>query len=176
MKKTGKITICAMMAALASALMLTSYFPYLTYAIPAVAGLFMMVVVIETDIKWATVTYIASAIIVFIMAEPEAKMLYVLFFGYYPIVKSLLERLRSRVAEYLLKFLVFNASVIVAYLLMSELLGISINEMGGFGKYTALVMLAAGNIVFPIYDIAVAQVARFYIVRVHPAVAKTFKF
>ena len=176
MKKTGKITVCAMMVALASALMLTSYFPYLTYAIPAVAGLFIMVAVIETDVKWATVSYIASAIIVFIMAEPEAKMLYVLFFGYYPIVKSLSERLKSRITEYLLKFLVFNASIIVAYLLMWVLLGISIDEMGEFGKYTAIVMLVAGNIIFPIYDIAVAQVARFYIARVHPAVAKIFKF
>ena len=40
-----------MMAALATAFMLLSYFPYLTYAIPAVAGLFVMVTVIETNYK-----------------------------------------------------------------------------------------------------------------------------
>ena len=92
------------MAALASVFMLTSYFPYLTYAIPALAGLFIMVAFIETDIKWAAVTYIASSVLIFFVAEPEAKLLYIMFFGYYPIIKALFERVRSRVFEYLFKF------------------------------------------------------------------------
>ena len=33
--------------------MLLSYFPYLTYAVPAVAGLLIMITVIEAGYKWA---------------------------------------------------------------------------------------------------------------------------
>lgn len=175
MKKTAKIALCAMLAALASAFMLTSYFPYLTYAIPAIAGLFIMIAVIETDIKWATLTYLSSAVIVALLAEPEAKMLYILFFGYYPILKSVFERTRNRVFEYILKFALFNIAVIFAYSVVAVLFNISLGDMGDFGKYTAIVMLLAANIVFPIYDAAVSRMAGFYIQRLHPAVARIFK-
>ena len=140
MKNTGKITLCAMLAALASAFMLTSYFPYLTYAIPAVAGLFIMIAVIEIDVKWASLSYVATAVIVALTAEPEAKMLFILFFGYYPILKAVFEKLKSRVVEYLLKFAVFNAAGIVSYGFVAALIGVDISDMGDFGKYTAILL------------------------------------
>ncbi len=164
-----------MMAALASAVMLVSFFPYLTYAVPAVAGLFIMVAVIETNIKWAFITYIVSAVITFLMAEPEAKMLYVLFFGYYPILKAIFEKPKSRVLEYLLKFAVFNAAVLLNYLLIAPVMGFSVEDFGEFGKYSAIVLLVGANIVFPIYDLAVSQMSQFYMVRVHPSVKRIFK-
>jgi hypothetical protein len=173
-KKTKKITVSAMMAALASVFMITSYFPYLTYAIPAIAGLFIMVIVIEVDTRWAAVGYVVSALITFLMAEPEAKMLYIMFFGYYPIVKSVFERVKSRILEYLLKFAVFNLAVILCYTVVSTVFGISLENMDDFGKYTGLVLLAAGNIVFPIYDTCVSRMAQYYCVKLHPAVSKIF--
>lgn len=175
MKKTGKITLCAMMAALASVFMLTSYFLYLTYAIPAIAGLFIMVTVIEIDAKWATLAYVASAVIVALIAEPEAKMLYVLFFGYYPIVKAVFESLKNRVLEYVLKFTVFNVAVLFAYGVIASLIGVDISDMGDFGKYSAVVLLGLANVVFIVYDMAVTKMAQFYMIRLHSSVSKIFK-
>ena len=43
--------------------MLLSYFPYLTYAVPAVAGLFIMVAVIEAGYKWALGAYAAASVL-----------------------------------------------------------------------------------------------------------------
>ena len=163
------------MAAMASLFMLTSYFPYLTYAIPAVAGLFVMVAVIETDNKWALLTYFASAVITALFAEPEAKMLYVTFFGFYPILKAVFEKLKSRVLEYALKFLVFNFAIVLAYGLIAAFIGVSLQDMGDFGKYTSIVLLVAANVVFPIYDVAVSKMAAFYIVRLHPQKRKIIK-
>lgn len=175
MKNTGKITLCAMMAALASLFMLTSFFPYLTYAIPAVAGLFIMIAVIETDIKWSVLAFIASAVITILTAELEAKMLYVLFFGYYPILKAVFERLKSRVIEYVLKFVVFNAAVLLAYGVVAGLIGVDLGDMGDFGVYTSVILLIAANAVFPLYDIAVSRMAQLYIIRIHPQVRKILK-
>ncbi len=175
MKNTGKITLCAMMAALASLFMLTSYFPYLTYAIPALAGLFIMVAVIEVDFKWAAVAFVSSAIITALVAEPEAKMLYIMFFGYYPILKAVFEKLKSRVIEYILKFGVLNIAVIVAYSFVAKLMGVDLSDMGDFGKYSWLILLVGANIVFIVYDIAVTKMAEFYMVRIHPQVSKYLK-
>jgi len=36
-------------------------------------------------------------------------------------------------------------------------------DMGDLGKYSALVMLALGNVVFLIYDFALARYVRLYI-------------
>lgn len=175
MKRTAKITLCAMMVALASVLMLTSYFPYLTISIPAIAGLFIMVLVIETDYKYSILAYLASAIIVFLVAEPEAKMLYVLFFGYYPIIKSILEKIKSRAFEYVAKFLVFNLAVVSAYLLLSALFSFKLTEFGNFGKYSIIVLLLVANFVFAIYDVAVSRMAQYYIYKIHPSVIKVLK-
>ncbi len=174
MNRTKKITVSAMMAALASIFMLTSYFPYLTYAIPAIAGLFIMVIVIEVDVRWATLGYLVSAFITFLMAEPEAKMLYIMFFGYYPIIKAIFEKTTSRFLEYVLKFAVFNIAVILSYTLVVAVFGISLEDMDDFGKYTGLVLLVVGNIVFPIYDICVSRMAQYYSIKLHPAVSKIF--
>ncbi len=175
MKKTKNITLCAMMAALASAFMLTSYFPYLTYAIPAMAGLFVMVSVIELNAKWGVLTFFASAIIVFLIAEPEAKLLYILFFGYYPILKAVMERQKSRVLEYIVKFLIFNVAIVLTYSVFAGIFGIELGDFGDFGKYTIAIVLAVANIVFIIYDKAVSQLAGFYMYRLHSIVKRILK-
>ena len=163
------------MAALASLFMLTSYFPYLTYAIPAMAGLFIMVSVIELNVKWAVLTYFASAVIVFLLAEPEAKLLYILFFGYYPILKAVTERQKSRVLEYVIKFLIFNLAVFLTYSVFAGVFGIDLSFLSEFGKYSAAILLVAANIVFLIYDKAVSQLAGFYMYRLHSIVKRILK-
>ena len=164
------------MVALASLFMLTSYFPYLTISIPAFAGLFIMVLVIEIDKKWAALSYLASAIIVFFLAEPEAKLLYIAFFGYYPIVKSLLEGLKSILLEYILKFAIFNAAVILTYTVLASLFGVSVGDMNEFGKYTAGILLLVAKFVFIVYDIALTRVIEFYNYKIHDKVVRSFKF
>ncbi len=175
MKKTKYITLCGLMAALASAFMLTSYFPYLTIAIPAMAGLFIMVSVIELGVKWAIPTYLSSAVIVFLIAEPEAKLLYILFFGYYPILKAVTERQKNRALEYAIKFVVFNLAIFLIYGVFASIFGISLEDFGDFGKYTIAIVFVVENIVFVLYDKAVSQLAGFYMYRLHSIVKRILK-
>ena len=70
-----------MVSALAVVIMLTSYFPYLTYAIPAMAGLFMIVPLIECGVAWGFGAYISSAVIILIVGEMESKILYGMLLG-----------------------------------------------------------------------------------------------
>lgn len=163
------------MAALATAVMMLSFFPYLTYAIPAIAGLFIMVTVIEINCKWAIGAYIASAFLVFLMGDPESKLLYIFFFGYYPIAKALTERLKKPVIEWIIKEVIFNASVLFVYYIFTSVMGGSLREFGEWGKYGAIILLALGNIVFVSYDIAVSRMATMYLYAIHPKLKKIFK-
>ena len=176
LKQTSKITLSAIMASLATTFMLLSYFPYFVYAIPAFAGLFIMVVVIEINKKWALMAYIASAVLVFLLADPESRFLYVFFFGYYPIAKALIEKINKPFIEWPIKLLIFNAAVLSVYLIFANLFGFSMEgDLGELGRYGAYILLAVGNIVFVLYDIAVSRMSMAYMYVLHPKIKKILK-
>ncbi len=175
MKKTKKITLSAMMAACATAFMLLSYFPYLTYAIPAISGLFIMVTVIEVDKKWAFFSYLSSAVLVFLMAEPESMLMYVCFFGYYPIFKALIEKINKPPFEWILKIVVFYLAVFLAYYVFAGVFGINLEDIDQLGKYSVIILLSLASIVFVLYDIAVSKMSYMYFARFHTRISRIFK-
>lgn len=174
MKNTKKIALCGTICALASIFMLVSYFPYLTYAISAIAGLFMMIPLIECGAFWAFGSYAVSAILALIFGELEAAVLFISFFGFYPILKAIIERLKKQVIEWILKLGTFNISAIACYFIISGLCSISLDDFGTLGKYGAVVFLALCNIVFVLYDIGISRVASYYIIKLHSKVKKIF--
>lgn len=173
MKNSKKITLCALMAALATVIMLVSYFPYLTFAVPAVSGLCMMVVVIEINKKWALLSYGSASFLTFLFAEKESMLMFIFFFGYYPIAKSLIEKLRKPIIEWVLKLLLFNGAVITLYYAFSTVLLVA-EDMGAFADYAEIVLLIMGNFVFILYDIAISRVSWLYFDKFHHRIAKLF--
>lgn len=175
MKNTSKITFSAIMSALAVVIMLISYFPYLTYAIPAIAGLCVMVVLIETNYKWAVFSYISSAVLVFMFAEMESKFLYLFLFGYYPILKSLIEKINKQIFEWIIKIIIFNTSILLVYGVFSKLFALSLDDFGALREYGVAILLILSNIVFIVYDIAVSRMSMVYLNMLHPKINKLFK-
>lgn len=176
MKKTSKITFSAILAALAAVFMITSFFPYLTYGIPALASLFVMVAVVEMGAKWGFSVYLVSALLVGILpGDPEAKLMYIAILGYYPALKAVLENKCNRVLEYVIKFAVFNAALLISYGVLAKFFGIELGDMGEFGKYTAVIMVVLANVVFIIYDIMVARVSVWYSLKLHKTVSRYLK-
>lgn len=173
MKNSKKITFSAIMAALATVIMLVSYFPYLTFAVPAVSGLCIMVVVIEINKMWALLSYFSASFLTFLFAEKESMLMFVFFFGYYPIVKSLIEKLRKPVIEWALKLVLFNGAVISLYFAFANIF--LFENMGAFADYAELILLAMGNIVFVLYDIAISRVSWLYFDKLHHRIVKLFK-
>lgn len=153
----------------------TGIFPFATYALPAMAGLLLVVIVVEYGAKSAWCVYAAvSLLAALITPDREAAVMFVLFFGYYPILKASIERIHSKAVEYLLKFLVFNVAMIASYLLIIYVFGIQdiLEEFGEIGKYGAWIMLGLGNVVFIIYDITVTRLASVYIGWLRPKLIK----
>lgn len=172
MTNTKKTVFCGLMAALATVIMLVAYFPYLTYAVPAMASLCVMVCLIELGTKWAFMTYLASVLPVFLFCENEAKLLYIVFFGFYPALKVIIEKINNKAIEWLVKLLIFNGIIVVTYFVLSELVGVKIEQISFVGAYTIALLLLLGNVVFIIYDICIERMATLYYVRLHGTVKK----
>ncbi len=172
MKKSKKAALCGVMAAMSAVLMLGSYFPYFTYAIPAAAGAAVLIVLVEAGVPSALLTYGAAAAITLMTAEPEAKILFVMFFGYYPVVKGVFDKKLPKALSWVLKTAVFNSAMLISYYLIINIFGM--NVFGGEkAKLTfELLLLAAGNVVFVIYDIALQRFASLYLMKIHPKISR----
>ncbi|MEE1219103.1 MAG: hypothetical protein U0L20_04185 [Ruminococcus sp.] len=155
---TYRIAFCGVISALSLTLMmLTAVFPLGTYAIPCIAGVIITTIVIEYGYKWATAVYIAVALLsLFFAADKEAVSYFILIFGYYPILKGIIEKnIKTRLVQYIFKFFVFNLAAVIAFYIGIFLLGVPAEEYTLFGFYIPLAFLAIGNIFFIIYDLFV---------------------
>ena len=177
MSKSGKIALGGLLTALGVVLMfLTGLIPIGTYALPAIAGVLLIVAVIEIGAKWAWMIYAAVAVLSLLFAaDKEAALLFVLFFGYYPFLKSFLERISNKVLSWISKFAVFNVAVVACFFLAVNFLQLPEDSFTVFGIYLPWVFLILGNAVFLIYDIALSGLVATYVEKLHHRVTKTLK-
>ena len=166
-----KTAMGAMVTALSVVILIPSAMQVFVYALPAMAGMLTMFAVVEIDKRWAVGSYVATSLIgLLFVANKEAVMYYVAFFGYYPVVKAVLESKLPRVAEYVLKFLIFNVSILLSGVVLVKVFGMPYNDLLGidgesafFAKYALYIMLGLGNIVFILYDVALTRLLTAYI-------------
>lgn len=184
MSVSAKTALGAMITALSVVILIPSAVQVFVYTLPAMAGMLTMLAVVEIDKKWAIGSYVAASLIgLLFVANKEAVVYYVAFFGYYPVVKALLESKMPRVAEYILKFLVFNVSIILSGVVLVKVFGMPYNDLLGidgesafFTKYALPIMLGMGNVVFILYDVALTRLLTAYVLVWQKRFRKLFKF
>lgn len=102
MRRTTKsIAFGGVLSGLAVILMfLTGIFPFAEYALPAMAGALLIIMVIEYGYRYALLCFFAVAVLSLLVGpNKEAAVLFAGFFGYYPILKGVLERIKRRQLE-----------------------------------------------------------------------------
>ncbi len=150
--------------------------PFLTYALPAVASVLITFVVIEIGKKWAFGVYCAVSILGFLLVgDKEVAMMYIAFFGYYPILKSVAESKLPKVAEWVLKLVLFNASIAAAYVIMINLMGVTVDEINEYGMVAVPILLGAGSVAFVLYDIALTKIITLYMIKWRKLFKRYFK-
>ncbi len=163
------------MSALCVALMaMARVISIVDYAVSGICGVIIGVAVIELGNRWALACYAVSSMLGMIVGANEAALVFVVLFGYYPIIKPYLERLKKPIA-YAVKALLFNGIVCTLYYLLDRLGFIPMEEISWLGNYTAIALLGLANIEFFAYDYAFNFVMTLYYVRLHPQVVKTIK-
>lgn len=167
MKPAVKVALGGAVAALSLVLMfLTAVIPFGTFAFPTFAGMLLVVIVIEIGYGYASAVYVATAVLSFLLVpDKEAALIYTIFLGYYPIIKSLIERISNKVVQYVVKIMLFNACMIGAFFIAVNLLSIPSDSFNLFGVYVPLVFLLIGNVFFVLYDICVTRVVTIYLLK-----------
>ncbi len=157
MSTSAKTAIGAMVTALSVVILMPSVIGVLCYALPVIASLLILFTVIEIDKKWAFGCYAATSVLSLVLiANKEAVIYYVAFFGYYPIIKAILEGKKiPRAIEYTLKFLIFNVTMVLAVVVLAKVFGMPYEDLLGIdsnypllAKYAVPIMLGLGNVAF----------------------------
>lgn len=178
MKNSAKTAIGGIVASLSLVIMLLSaVLPFLEYALPAIAGSMLVLIVIELNKKWALCAYVAVSLLsILILANKEAAMMYIAFFGYYPILKPFFEsKIKNNILCWAAKAVVFNAAVVAAYLIIVYIFGIPIEDIDKHGAKMIPMLLLLGNTMFVLYDICITRLVTLYIKKWQKKFRKLFK-
>lgn len=175
MKQSGKVALGGVLGALSVVCLLGTVFPYATFALPIMAGLFLAPVAVEAGRGWGWLTFGAVAILnLLVTPSMEAKLLFIAFFGYYPLLKLSIDPL-PRAVSWPLKFLIFNVTVVVTYWLMLRVFQIETDSFEMFGVNMPLLLLAVGNVAFLIIDLCIDRLTLWYMAAMHPRMKRLFK-
>ena len=178
-KRNGvKIAFCGITAALSLVILLMTIIPVTEISLAALAGIVIIPVVIEFGRKTGLVVFaVVGALALLLIPTLEGKALYIAFFGYYPVLKSALESRRlPRLAEWGIKFVLFNVAIVAAYWLMLNVFSLPKDSFQIGGVSLLWVFLLIGNAVFFIYDRCLTGLIFKYMTAWQPRVRRLFKF
>lgn len=168
--RTRTITLSALLTALTVVfLYLGNILPTVRLGFTAASSLFAVAAVIECGLGAAVFVFIGSSVLgALILPDKTPILLYALFFGYYPIIKSLAERLHSFILNWALKVGVFNAALTAAWFLFR-----SIFFNAALLETSGIVIYAGGNLAFVLFDIGMTRLIGLYIVRISRQIRKS---
>lgn len=177
MKQSSKCALGGIIAALSLVLMISvAIIPFLTYALPAAAGLLIVIIVMEIDKKWAFGVYCTVAILgMLLVPDKEVAVMYLAFFGYYPILKAVTESRLPVAIGWIVKVATFVGTMAVSYFLMIKFMGVTIDEVDEMGIIAIPLLLGLGTFAFVIYDIALTKLITLYIAKWRKYFRRYFK-
>jgi hypothetical protein len=162
-KKTRMLTLSAMMTALAvTMLYIASLWPTGQVGLTAIASLFVAAALIESGITSAISVFITSSVLALLIVPNRiTPLLFVIFLGYYPIIKSIIEKRWHIIFQILFKLLIFNIALFVFWYFISQLLFAFID----MDIHTVFIFIG-GSFVFLLYDYGFTKLIWFYINRI----------
>lgn len=145
--RTRRLTLCAMMAALSTVLLMAGALPLATYCGPILAMLPLAAVAEEAGVGWAVGVYaVTAALGAMVVPEPEAVLVFACT-GYYPALKEPLDRIRRSWLRRGAKLVLCLAALSLSYALAIFVLGLPAETPA-----MAAVLLGMGLLLFLLLD------------------------
>ena len=162
-KLSFQIALGGIITALCIILMFSvGIFPVLVYVFPMISSLLIFMLSYECGAKVAVVSYVSVSLLSLILSpDKESALIFLSFVGYYPILNKYIDRLKSRLLRWVIRFALFNAAMVASYFVLSKLFLAA--ELDDFGKYTVPVLLGLGNLTLVFYDLMLRSVEVLYV-------------
>ena len=162
MKKSLKVAAAGVITALSVILLqLGSLIWLFAYLMPLISGLIMIILTESGGKKSAWLVYAAVSIIAMLLLEDkECVLIYVLFFGYYPIIRDSINKIKLKAVRIISKLLIFNSGIVAAELICIYVFGIPFDDF--LGKWGAVILLALANVMFFVYERLLGMVIILY--------------
>ncbi len=164
MMKARKLARLSLITAVSFVLLyLASVMPTGKLALTAIAGLMTALGVIESGLAGGFLVWAAAgALSLIALPSKDSAILFALFFGIYPAIKSLIERLGTLWLEWVLKLAFFIGMLTVYTLAFREFF--AAYAVGIFKLL--IVVYTLGAAVFVVYDIGFTKLIAYYLSRI----------
>lgn len=156
-----------------SGMFLTGVFPLLYLVLPMLSGLLLLIVVEEVGPHWAWLTYAAVGLLsLFVTFDKEAALIFIMFFGCYPIMTLYLNRIRPKWLGVLVKLAFFNACMVLYFHITVYVFGLTelMESFAEWGKYGGTILLVVLNPFFLMYDRSLTGLITLYRQRLKPRI------
>lgn len=126
----------------------------------AAAGLFPVVGVLAAGRAAGYLCWAAAGLLgLILLPDKGVPIVYLIFLGLYPVVKSRIESIRCRPVEWCWKLVFFNAALTLAWFMLRGLL---LSHLPARLEGGGLPLYLAGNAVFVIYDIGLSKLIALF--------------
>ncbi|MBQ8162337.1 MAG: hypothetical protein IJ083_16545 [Clostridia bacterium] len=170
-----RLAFCGTIIALSVVLLLTSaLIPIMTYAAPLLSGLVLIPVLLSYGKKDAWMTWMATASLALFLGFEKEMALFYLFFGYWPILKWQVDKIRSKPLRMLVKFFFFSLSLLCMYGLLTLLFPLNaiLGEFEEMGVALTIAFFAAMILCLFLYDYLLTPLTMTYVTRWEPKLKK----
>lgn len=161
--KTRRLTVCAFLCAMVVILLyLGSLIEVLDLSLCMIASLCCVFAMIEMGGGYPWMVFAVSGVLsMLLLPFPKtAGLIYVLFMGWYPIVKAYFERLHRALA-WLVKLAVFNVAFLALMWLSVHVFVAEVPETGI--RLGGVLFWLFGNATFVLYDVALTALITTYV-------------
>ncbi len=169
LQKTRRLTLASLLSALGVVLLAVgAWIEVLDISMAVIASLCVILAVIELGAWYPLLVYsVISLLSLLLLPVKTPALFFLLFFGYYPILKAPLERALKRFPCWIIKILIFNAVLIPLSLLAVHLFTAELALPSHWYLFLPL-----GTPVFMLYDVALTRLITLYLCRLR----SRFKF
>lgn len=154
--KSRQLALCGLLTALAIvAMLLSGAIGIGTYIGPVLAMIVLLPLLEEYGVRTALAAWLVTALLACMLTSDREMALVYLFFGWYPVLRPRISRIRPRWAGILLRLVLCNGILFLLYGAMASLFGLAETEFSG-GLFS-LLLLCMGNAVFLLIDPVLAR-------------------
>ncbi len=168
MKKSKNISLSGILTALCVvALFIGSVFQTLDLSSAAIGSIIMLIAYMELGGKWAWSMYFAISLLsLLLLPNKTPSFLFMIFAGYYPILKVYLNRIKPMWLSYLSRLAIFDLCLFAVYFL-AVTIGIGLQL---FPDTLLAITVILANITFVVYDFALERISVTYATNIRPKI------